>query len=164
MIEVQEMSDLEIDDVLERVGYGHFACSRNDRPYIVPINYAYDKFHIYIYTTDGMKSDIINANPQVCLQVEEVIDKTNWRSVVINGEAEQIIDPKEREAALTLILSTNPTLTPAISVRWMDSWVRENREVVYRIKPLTITGRSSVKLRVMAAVVPQGNKRRFQLF
>ena len=91
MIEVQEMSDIEIDNVLERVGYGSSVCSRDDRPYIVPINYAYDKFNVYIYTTDGMKSDIINANPQVCLQVEEVVDKTDWRSVVINGEAEQII-------------------------------------------------------------------------
>ena len=151
MIEVQEMSKKEIESVLQRVGYGHLACARNNRPYVVPIHYAYDKSDIYIYTTEGLKTEIISDNPQVCLQIEEVVDNTDWRSIVINGEAEQIIDPKEREEVLKLIISANPTLTPAISIRWMDNWVRENREVVYRIKPGIVTDRSSVRVKIRAA-------------
>jgi len=163
MIEVQEMSDSEIEEVLARIGYGHLACARDDRPYIVPINYAYQKPDIFIYTTAGLKTEIINANPHVCLQVEEVIDNEDWRSVVVNGDAEQIIDRKDREAAIKLIRSTNSTLTPAISIRWVDNWIRENVEVVYRMKPSMVTGRSSVKVKISSAFAQPGNKQRSQI-
>jgi nitroimidazol reductase NimA-like FMN-containing flavoprotein (pyridoxamine 5'-phosphate oxidase superfamily) len=164
MNEVQEMTDSEIGEVLARVGYGHLACARNNRPYVVPIHYVYDKLKIYIYTTDGKKTDIIRDNPQVCLQVEEVIDNGDWRSVIVNGEAKQVTDREEREKAVKLIRSVNPTLTPAISIRWMDHWVRENIEVVYRIRPDTITGRSSVKVKISAAFAQPGNKGGSQIF
>jgi nitroimidazol reductase NimA-like FMN-containing flavoprotein (pyridoxamine 5'-phosphate oxidase superfamily) len=164
MIEVQEMTNSEIDEVLTRVGYGHLACVRNNRPYVVPIHYVYDKLKIYIYTTDGKKTDIIRDNPQVCLQVEEVVDNSDWRSVIVNGEANRVTDREEREEAVKLIRSVNPTLTPAISIRWMDNWVRENIEVVYRIRPDTITGRSSVKVKTSAAFAQPGNKGGSQIF
>ena len=164
MIEVQEMTNSEIDDVLARIGYGHLACARNNRPYVVPIHYVYDKLKIYIYTTDGKKTDIIRDNPQVCLQVEEVVDNGDWRSVIINGEAERVTDRGEREKAVKLIRSSNPSLTPAISIRWMDNWVRENIEVVYRIRPTTITGRSTAKVKIRAAFAQPGDKQRSQIF
>ena len=164
MIEVQEMTNKETKEVLERVGYGHLACTRNNRPYVVPIHYVYDKLKIYIYTTDGMKTDIIRDNPQVCLQVEEVVDNEDWRSVIVNGEAKRVTDREEREKAVKLIRAKNPTLTPAISIRWMDNWVRENVEVVYRIRPTTITGRSSVKVRITAAFAQPGHKLTSQIF
>ena len=56
----------------------------------------------------------------------------------------QIGEGDERDRALELILKVNPTLTPAVSIRWMDSWIRENIEVVYRLTPVEITGRASV--------------------
>jgi len=157
MTEVEELQNNETDEVLERVGYGHFACARDNQPYVVPVNYVYDKPNIYIYTTEGMKTEIINANPRICLQVEEVVDNGDWRSVVVTGEAEQIIG-KEREEAVKRILATNPTLSPAISIRWVDNWVRENVEVVYRVKPDMITGRSSGKVKTNAAFAQSGSK------
>jgi nitroimidazol reductase NimA-like FMN-containing flavoprotein (pyridoxamine 5'-phosphate oxidase superfamily) len=163
MIEVQEMSNEEIEEILQRVGYGHLACARNSRPYVVPINYVYVKPYIYLYTTEGLKTEIISGNPQVCLQVEEVVDNTDWRSIVVNGEAEHVVDRNEREDVLKQILSTNPTLTPAISIRWMDNWVRENREVIYRIKPEIMAGRSAVKVKISAAFVQPGTATKSQI-
>lgn len=149
MIQVEELRDSEIDDLLGRVNYGHLACARDNEPYVVPIHYAYDKPSIYIYTTDGMKAEIMRENPKVCIQIEDVIDNANWKSVIVRGEAEQISSRHKREAVVKLIRNVNPTLTPAISVRWMDSWVRENVEVIFRITPITITGRfgSTIKAR-----------------
>lgn len=164
MIEVQEMANSEIEDVLSRVGYGHLACARSDRPYIVPIHYAYDKPDIYIYTTDGLKTEIMSTNPHVCLQVEEVVDNEDWRSVVVNGDAEQITSRKEREDVINIIRSRNPALTPAISIRWMDNWIRENVEVIFRIKPYAMTGRSTVKVKISAAFAESSNVRRSQIF
>lgn len=157
MVEVQEMTDREIEVLLEKAGYAHFACSENDRPYIVPIHYVYNAPFVYFYTTDGKKTRIIKENPNVCLQVEEVIDRENWRSVVLNGTAEEITDPQEREDVVNSLRKTNPTLTPAISIRWMDNWIRENVEAIYRIKPETLTGRVSVKVRRTTAYAsPKG--------
>ncbi len=144
MIQVEEPSNAEINQILSRVGYGHLACSRDDQPYVVPVHYAFLNGEIFIYTTEGKKFEIIQANPLVCLQVEEVTDNQHWASVIVEGVAEQITKPAEREKAVKLVVAVNPTLTPAISIRWMDSWVRENIEVVYRITPTTTSGRRTV--------------------
>lgn len=152
MIEIQEMSKRQIEDLLARVGYGHFACARNNQPYIVPIHYSFRKPDLFVYTTDGKKSEIIRANPAICLQVEEVIDDGNWQSVIVMGEAERIDSRAEREEAMAVIQADNPGLTPAVSVRWLDSWIRENIEVIYRIKPRMITGRSAAHIETKAAV------------
>lgn len=151
MIEVLEMGNDDIQALLESVGYGHLACVRGDEPYVVPIHYAYSRPEIYIYTTEGKKTDIIGTNPKVCLQVEDVKDSADWRSVVVSGTAEQVTDHSEREKILELILKTNPTLTPAISIRWMDNWVRANHEVVYRIIPDVISGRFASPIEGRAA-------------
>jgi len=58
--------------------------------------------------------------------------------------AERIVDEDGRQKALDLILRINPKLTPAVSIRWMDGWVRENIEVIYRITPRSITGRQTL--------------------
>src|SRR5687768_5884955 len=133
MLEIQDLSESEITEILARVGYGHLACSRDDRPYVVPIQYVYEDGEIFIYTTEGKKFDIISRNPKVCLQVEEVINNMQWQSVIVDGVAEQLTSGNEQDRSLKLILRDNPTLTPAVSIRWLDSWVRENREVIYRI-------------------------------
>jgi nitroimidazol reductase NimA-like FMN-containing flavoprotein (pyridoxamine 5'-phosphate oxidase superfamily) len=145
MIAVEEMSNGQIKEVLNRVGYGHLGMSRGSHPYVVPIHYAFDEPYIYIYTTEGKKTEIIKDNPEVCLQVEDVRSNEDWESVIISGEAVEITEPAERERALEFILASNPTLTPAISIRWMDSWVRENIEVVYRILPRMMTGRTTIE-------------------
>ena len=158
MIEIQEMVSNEIDEFLTRIGYGHLGCARNDRPYVVPVHYVYQKPDIYIYTTEGLKTEIINTNPHVCLQVEEVIDNEDWRSVVVTGDAEQITEHNDKEEAIRLVRSTNPTLTPAIGIRWVNNWIRENIGVVYRLRPDMVTGRSPIKVRVSAAFAQPGNK------
>ena len=144
MIQVEDLSENEITDLISRVGYGHLACCLNDRPYVVPAHYASDIGSIFIYTTEGKKFEIIKENPKVCLQIEEVVDKRHWQSVIIDGIAAQLEAGPERERALELILAVNPTLTPAVSVRWMDEWVRENVEVVYRVIPTATSGRRAV--------------------
>ena len=144
MIEVRELTDHEIDELLARVGYGHLACSRDSVPYVVPVQYAWDGRAVFLYTTEGRKSDTIAENPNVCLQVEDVEDNRHWCSVIVEGVAERLDAGDERAMALKMIMKTNPTLTPAISIHWLDDWVKQNVEVVYRIKPTYTSGRASV--------------------
>ena len=144
MIEIEEMYDDEIRETLKRLNYAHLACCKDNLPYVVPVHYAYDGDYIFIYTTEGKKARILRANPELCLQAEDVIDNENWVSVIAFGQAEQLTDEDDRSAAVNMILEINPRLTPAVSIRWMDSWVRENVEVIYRVRPRKMTGRRTV--------------------
>jgi hypothetical protein len=144
MIEIQELNTSAIEQFLEKQDYGHLACSLHDEPYVVPIHFAYSKPFVYVYTTEGKKSEILAQNPRVCLQIEEVIDNGNWTSVIIYGEAERLTQEDLKAEAIQEVVNKNPTLTPAVSIRWMDNWVRENIEAIYRIIPTNTTGRATI--------------------
>ena len=108
MVQVEDMNNKDIKALLQRVGFGHLGLVRDTHPYVVPIHYAYDEPHIYIYTTEGKKTEIIEANPEICLQVEDVNDENHWQSVIITGDAVQLTEKKEIARAMKFILATNP--------------------------------------------------------
>lgn len=134
----------EMRALLSRIGYGHLGCAREGRPYVVPMNYSYDGECLYIFTTEGMKTGFIEANAEVCMQVEEVESRTSWRSVMVTGKAERITRQEEKEHAMQLITENNPTLTPAINRTQVDAWGRANEIALYRIRPSIIDGRKTV--------------------
>ncbi len=144
MIEVVEMASNEVHALLERADYGHLGCVRDNRPYVVPIHYAYQNPDIYIFTTEGMKTEFIAANPEVCLQVEEVVDPTNWKSVIASGTAERLTDQEEMEHAMQVITKANPTLTPALNKMGADPLRRASSIMLYRIHPDMISGRKTL--------------------
>lgn len=164
MIEIEEMRKDEVDELLARLNYGHLATSRNDQPYVVPVHFVYDKPLIYVYTTEGKKSEIIRTNPQVCLQSEDVKNNQDWQSVVVIGDAVQVDDVDERDRAMKLLTAVNPTMTPAVSIRWMDSWVRENIEVILKITPRMITGRATVAKSDTGKPFAPGDNRRSTIY
>jgi nitroimidazol reductase NimA-like FMN-containing flavoprotein (pyridoxamine 5'-phosphate oxidase superfamily) len=145
MIEIKDMTFAEIETLLDRVRYGHLGCAKDNHPYVVPISFTYDDHTIYLYTTEGKKCDMIEANPEVCLQVEEVLDNDNWRSAIVVGQVEKLTSVKDREKAFAAVVAANPNLSPAISFRWVDEWVREEKdsEVIYRLTAETATGRQT---------------------
>ena len=151
MIEILEMRENEIGELLGRLSYAHLGCSLKDRPYVIPIYYVFDGKDIFMYTTAGLKSTIIRQNPKVCLQVEEMVPEGGWRSVVINGEAFEISDRSEREKAVELIRSVNPSLLPALAIKWSNDWMRKNVEVVYRLAIESMTGRFTSEIQIAAA-------------
>ena len=144
MLRVEDMPLVEMQALLQQAGFGHLGCAHNNRPYVVPINYAYDLQDIYFFTTEGTKTDYIADNPEVCLQVEEVDDSSHWRSVMVNGRAEKVTEPEEMERAMQLITERNPTLTPAINLTQLDAWGRANITAIYRVRPEIIDGRKTI--------------------
>jgi len=144
MLKVEDMAPAEMHALLQRESFGHLGCSRDGRPYVVPMDYAYDGKELYFFTTEGMKTQFIEANPKVCLQVEEITDRTHWRSVMVIGKAEQLTNAEETQRAMKLITERNPSLTPAISATQLDTWGRAVDIAVYRISPDLIDGRKTV--------------------
>ncbi len=142
--QIVDLGNDEIHELMNRINFGHLGLCRNDRPYVVPIHFAYGPAGIYFYTTEGLKTDILDENPTVCLQVEDVTDRDNWQSVIITGTAERLTTKSEIDHAMKLIKEINPRLSPAWSIRWMDDWVRSNIEVVYRISSEIVSGRTTL--------------------
>ena len=144
MLKVEDMPAAEMTALLERESFGHLGCARDGRPYVLPMNYAYDGKELYFFTTEGMKTQFIQANPEVCLQVEEITDSTHWRSVMVIGKAVRITQNEEMQRAMKLITERNPALTPAISATQIDTWGRAVDIAIYRITPELIDGRKTV--------------------
>ena len=124
----------EIDQVLRNQQVGRLACAADDRPYIVPINYAYDGAYIYACSGAGHKIDVMRRQPNVCFLVDEIAGPSAWTSVVAYGRYEEISTEKERRAALARIL---PTGVGLMSRGLSDG----NRVVLFRIRPSEISGR-----------------------
>jgi nitroimidazol reductase NimA-like FMN-containing flavoprotein (pyridoxamine 5'-phosphate oxidase superfamily) len=71
------------------------ACALNNQPYIVPVYLAYHESPIgepclYGYTTVGQKIEWMRANPQVCVEVDEVKSCVHWKSVIAVGRYEEL--------------------------------------------------------------------------
>jgi nitroimidazol reductase NimA-like FMN-containing flavoprotein (pyridoxamine 5'-phosphate oxidase superfamily) len=86
-----------------------------------------------------MKTQFMNGQSQVCLQVEEITDGTHRRSCHGKCRAEKLTNHSEMERAMKQIADRNPSLTPAITATQSDAPGSETR-TCYRIKPELIDG------------------------
>ena len=143
MVDIDEMGQKEIQSFLQQVGYGHLGYIHEGKPYVMPMHYYLEDSDIYLFTTEGMKTHDIDANPEVCLQAEEIHGSLHWRSVIVTGRAERLTEQQDIDHAMQLIKERNPTLSPAINRTWIDSWGRAEVIVIYRVVPDEMSGRTT---------------------
>ncbi len=105
------------------------------------MHYYLEGADVYLFTTEGMKTYGMDANPEICLQVEEVQGSRQWRSVMVKGRAERLTDKTEIDRIIQLIQEQNPTLAPAINRTWIDAWGRADIRSIYRISHYQTSGR-----------------------
>lgn len=143
MLDIDEMSSKEIHELLHQVGYGHLGCIHEGKPYVMPMYYYLEEEDIYLFTTVGMKTHDIDANPEICLQVEEIHAPLHWRSVIVNGRASRLTEHSDIDRAMHLIKERNPTLSPAINRTWIDAEGHSEAIAIYRIHQSEISGRTT---------------------
>ncbi len=104
---IHTMTKSECQHALKNAKVGRLACARDNQPYVVPIYFAYDERHLYAISTLGQKIEWMRVNPYVCLEVDEVISREQWMSVVVFGRYEELPDQPQhkraREEALRLL-------------------------------------------------------------
>jgi uncharacterized protein len=122
--------------ILREGTLGRLGCIAAGWPYVVPVNYYFDGENIYIHTLAGKKLDALRANPRVCLQVDEIKDPYNWRSVIAYGTFEEISDEETQENVLTKLYSRLPHMTPVESRLVKGS----KGTIVFRVKVEEVTG------------------------
>jgi len=110
------MTETDIDKLLRSALVGRLGLCKDNEPYVVPLNYAYEKNHIYFHCAEtGTKMEYLHQNPAVCFEVDEHITtmtapvpcdcSTVYRSVIVFGTAQIVTDLEEKAAALRLIVT-----------------------------------------------------------
>ena len=135
-----ELDAAQCEDVLRTEVIARIGCMSDGRVYVVPVTYVYDGTHVYGHAMDGAKLRAMRANPQVCVEVEQVDNLSNWRSVIAWGTFEEC-DGADWDAGFAMLAKRiMPLLTlpkdqppPDLSVLRSGS--------VYRIRVERMTGR-----------------------
>ena len=96
----------------------------------------------------GQKIDWMRANPKVCVEVEEIADKTHWTTVLVYGRYQEITDSdgdaEARNRAWERFQQRPEWWFPAAAK--LPSQER-HALVVYRIQIDRLTGRRSTRER-----------------
>ena len=143
MLDIDEMGQTEIHELLSKINYGHLGFIHEGKPYVMPMHYYVEDSDIYLFTTVGMKTHDIDADPDICLQVEEIHSPTHWRSVIVTGQAKHLTDKQDIDRITQLVKERNPSLSPAINRTWTDSLGRGEVVYIYRIKEGEMSGRTT---------------------
>jgi nitroimidazol reductase NimA-like FMN-containing flavoprotein (pyridoxamine 5'-phosphate oxidase superfamily) len=133
---VIKLAHQDARSIIERGRVGRLGCVFNGEPYVVPVNYVFDRDNIYIHSRAGRKVDALRANPRACLLVDEIHDEFTWRSALAFGDYEEIGDEAERDLVIELFTKRFRSLTPVESVANRP----ESDPIVFRIRVDTITG------------------------
>jgi nitroimidazol reductase NimA-like FMN-containing flavoprotein (pyridoxamine 5'-phosphate oxidase superfamily) len=132
------LSDAEARNLIAAGKIGRLGCVDNGEPYVVPINYVFEGLSIYSHSLPGHKIDILHTHPRACLQVDEIENEFEWRSVIAFGNFEEIRVPSDRRAILGKLLARFPKLTPVEAVMAQDAGAPDS--VVFCIRIDRITG------------------------
>jgi uncharacterized protein len=105
-----------IKQILARAKVCRLGLCKDNRPYIVPVNFGYDGACIYFHTAqEGMKIDYFAANQQVCFEMEDDVrlitnadEACKWDmsyySVIGFGTVAEIVESERKIQALIQIM------------------------------------------------------------
>jgi uncharacterized protein len=60
----------------------------------VPVGFSYVPDYIYVFSTLGQKIKWMRQNPKVCLQADEIGNRSNWLSVIVTGTYLELREPQ----------------------------------------------------------------------
>ena len=138
--------------VLASNGVVTLAMSRDNQPYLVTVNYAYDQKprHLYFHSaSSGKKLDYLAANHTVWGQVMEDMGYIegkcdySYRTVQFLGEAGEVLDPSEKILALTMMIEKFDHDSERMKERLLRKGKLEKVKVL-RVKILEMTGKESL--------------------
>jgi nitroimidazol reductase NimA-like FMN-containing flavoprotein (pyridoxamine 5'-phosphate oxidase superfamily) len=132
------LSEGEARELIAGAKIGRLGCVDNGEPYVVPINYLFEDGSIYSHSLPGRKIEALRAHPRACLQVDEIENDFEWRSVIAYGDFKEIRVQSDRRTVLSKLLARFPLLTPVESTMAKDASAPDS--VVFRIIVDRITG------------------------
>jgi len=133
---VGNLREDESRQMLREQHVGRLGCCLDSEPYVVPVSYLFEGDSIYVHSMPGRKIDTLRANPRACLQVDNVKNTYDWKSVIAYGFFFELTDQAERRKMLVRLFNHFPHLTPVESR--MEANV--DKAIVFCLKIDTISG------------------------
>ena len=140
---IKPISEKECEEVLGRATLARLGCSLDNQPYVIPIYICYEANHVYIFSTYGKKIEWMRQNPNVCVQVDEIGANSDWTSVIVNGQYQELVEPRfavERAHARELLESRHEWWLNALAERRVDLPDASIAPIFFRIKIESMTG------------------------
>jgi len=120
-----------------------------DLPYIVPLSFGYEPGRLYFHSApEGRKMELLEKNPRCCFETEVGVELVNsgepcvwgmrYQSVIGEGTARVVTDPREKRRGLALIVrhySGDPDAIPESALAAV---------AVVRIDIAAMTGRAGL--------------------
>ena len=106
----------EIEEILARAAVGRLGLADGGEPYVVPLNFVYGSGCIYFHAgLEGRKIEILNKNPRVCFEVDELTEivvnregscfsTAHYHSVIASGTSRFLESAEEKLNALDLLM------------------------------------------------------------
>ncbi|QEN13818.1 pyridoxamine 5'-phosphate oxidase family protein [Mycolicibacterium sp. ELW1] len=135
-----ELDDRQIEEILHAEVIARLGCIADGQVYVVPVTYVYDGTYVYGHSMDGAKLLAMRTHPQVCVEVEQVDDLSNWRSVIAWGVFEEC-EGAEWDAGMALLVARIMPLLTLPEGQPPPDHASLRRGSVYRIRLGTKTGR-----------------------
>jgi nitroimidazol reductase NimA-like FMN-containing flavoprotein (pyridoxamine 5'-phosphate oxidase superfamily) len=142
-----ELDRMQIDHFLLSQAVGRIACTDGKRPYIVPVTYIYDGKDIIGQAKEGMKVNMMRANPNVCFEVDSMANTANWQSVILFGTFHELKGKEAQKARDYLFKYVWPLFTSSAihphehEVTGTPDDNNRIKPVMYRIKIKEKSGR-----------------------
>lgn len=115
-IEKAVTNPAELEQILWQGKVCQLAIAAEPTPYLVPLSYGYREEVLYFHSAaEGYKIELLKNNPLVSfsvfidLGIVEAEEACHWgvrfRSVTGRGRVEFVVDPKQKEDALQLLMA-----------------------------------------------------------
>jgi hypothetical protein len=145
-MQIRQLSADECRAALRATNLGRLACVRYNQPYIVPIDFDYFEDALYSFATAGRKIHWMRTNPLVCVEVDHIIDRFNWTTVVVEGRYEELTRSPAcktaRERACQLFEKRPDWWYPAAGKLGAND---TRPPVIYRVQIERVTGRQAAR-------------------
>jgi len=138
---IGKLTNEQIEAVLKRNVFGHLGCNDGFNTYVYPINFLYDGHFVICHSQMGDKIKVMRENKRVCLQVDEIKSEMNWKSVMVQGEFQEMEDERNRYYAMKALVEhmlqvkiSEDAILPNIIKQSKQLHSQANsRPVIYRI-------------------------------
>lgn len=143
----------ELIEILKQGKYAVISMCRDNEPYIVTLNYGYDrdKNALYFHSAlQGLKIDFMGYNPNVCATIIEdkgyVLNDCNhkYRSVVFWGEISIVENLEEKEHGIEVILNHLENNPKTIKERFLKTEERYHNVTILRLDIRELTGKTNL--------------------
>jgi len=145
----KEITDIEeIEKIIKKAKVCHLGLVDNDEPYIVPVNFGYDRNALYFHSAlEGRKVELIKKNNKICFEIDtdvEIVSSekpcdwtTKYRSVIGVGRAHILNSDEDKAHGLSLIMKQYSDGEPGLDFEKLNS------VLIVKIDIESITGKKS---------------------